>query len=156
MVTFTRGFSAVDVFPSLKVPANIVGLYSKFKMLQRKNDKILDSILNDHQTTRDQSSGNKDNTSGREDILDALLGLRTTNEFGLNLTDREIKGIIVVCVLQSMLASLSNISSINVDIEWLIIVAGLICCREHHYVNASRMGDGRINPKSQSDGQGTS
>lgn len=95
MVTFTGGFSVADVFPSLKFLANIVGLYSKFKMLQKKNDKILDSILNDHQTRRDQALRNKENTFGREDILDALLGLRTTNEFGLNLTDREIKGIIV-------------------------------------------------------------
>lgn len=98
MLTFTGGFSLADIFPSLKILPNIVGLYSKFKMVQRKNDKILDSILNDHQTKRDQSLRNKDDTFGREDILDALLGLRMTSEFGLNLTDRKIKGIILVCV----------------------------------------------------------
>ncbi|KAF8020219.1 hypothetical protein BT93_G0809 [Corymbia citriodora subsp. variegata] len=95
MVTYTGGFSVADVFPSLKFLANMIGLYSKFKMLQKKNDKILDSILNDHQTRRDQDLRNKESAFRREDILDALLGLRTTNKFGLNLTDREIKGIIV-------------------------------------------------------------
>ncbi|XP_010067809.2 premnaspirodiene oxygenase [Eucalyptus grandis] len=74
----------------------MTGMNSKFRMLQRKIDSILDSILDDREIMRrEQSLRSKDDTCGREDILDVLLRLRETNELGLNLTTRKIKGIIM-------------------------------------------------------------
>ncbi|KAK3422955.1 hypothetical protein EUGRSUZ_G03310 [Eucalyptus grandis] len=95
-ISFTGGFSVSDIFPSLKFLPDMTGMNSKFRMLQRKIDSILDSILDDREIMRrEQFLRSKDDTCGREDILDVLLRLRETNELGLNLTTRKIKGIIM-------------------------------------------------------------
>ncbi|XP_059280215.1 premnaspirodiene oxygenase-like [Lycium ferocissimum] len=88
------GFDLTDLFPSQKWLHNISGMKSKLSKAHSKVDEILEKIINDHRDNR--AKGKKCNgESGNEDLVDALLRVMESGEFGLTITNQNIKAVIL-------------------------------------------------------------
>lgn len=91
---FAGGFDLADLFPSLKWLHNINGMMSKMLKAHKKVDEILEKIINDHRDNR--TKGEKYNgESGNEDLVDVLLRVMESGEFGSPITNQNIKAIIL-------------------------------------------------------------
>ncbi|KAB1212335.1 Premnaspirodiene oxygenase [Morella rubra] len=91
------GFDLHDLFPSLKFVSFVTGTKPALLKIQRKIDKILDNILDEHSTKRHTSSGGKDESAAadhhEEDIIDVLMNLQEAGETEINITRKQIKAI---------------------------------------------------------------
>ncbi|KAK4352605.1 hypothetical protein RND71_028123 [Anisodus tanguticus] len=88
------GFDLTDLFPSQKWLHNISGMKSKLSKAHSKVDDILEKIINDHQDNR--AKGKKCNgESESEDLVDVLLRVMESGEFGYPITNQNIKAVIL-------------------------------------------------------------
>lgn len=88
------GFDLADLFPSQKWLHNISGVKSKLSKAHSKVDEILEKIINDHRDNR--AKGKKRNgDSGSEDLVDSLLRVMESGEFGSLITNQNIKAVIL-------------------------------------------------------------
>ncbi|PHU19470.1 hypothetical protein BC332_10621 [Capsicum chinense] len=89
------GFDLTDLFPSQKWLHSISGTKSKLPKAHSKVDEILEKIIDDHRDNR--ARGKKCNgDSGSEDLVDALLRVMESEEFGSTITNQNIKAVILV------------------------------------------------------------
>jgi flavonoid 3'-monooxygenase len=85
-------FNIGDFTPSLEW-LDLQGLQAKMKKLHKRFDAFLTNIIEEHKTSISKSEKHKD-------LLSTLLSLKEeTDEDGNQLTDIEIKGLLMVCYL---------------------------------------------------------
>lgn len=68
VLELTTGFSAVDMYPSMKFLQVISGVRPRLERVHKELDKILDNILNEHKEVKEVGKRQVD----REDIVDVL------------------------------------------------------------------------------------
>ncbi|XP_028789560.1 cytochrome P450 71D9 [Neltuma alba] len=86
------GFSLADLYPSIGVLQVLTGLRSKAEKVHREMDRILGSIVSDHQGRDAQTEKNYEK---EEDIVDILLKLQKQNNPEHPLSDEMIKATIL-------------------------------------------------------------
>lgn len=90
----TAGFNIADMYPSIKVIQVISEMNPKLKRLQKTTDRILQNILDEH---KEQKMKKKPSSGeSKEDLVDVLLNIQESGEFGAPLTDNNIKAVILV------------------------------------------------------------
>ncbi|KAJ7969216.1 Cytochrome P450 [Quillaja saponaria] len=82
------GFDFPDLFPSFKFLNSFTGTKSKLVKLQRKMDKILSTLLEEHRLNIKNSNTNITHT---EDLTDVLIKLQESRELGFDITVDMIK-----------------------------------------------------------------
>ncbi|KAK6934572.1 Cytochrome P450 [Dillenia turbinata] len=88
------GFGIVDLYPSLKMLQYITGIRSKLEKLQRKTDRVLENIINEHrERKRNVSSYEVDKEE--DDLVDVLLKIQEDVELEVPLTTDNIKAVIL-------------------------------------------------------------
>ncbi|GFZ12597.1 hypothetical protein Acr_23g0009820 [Actinidia rufa] len=87
------GFSIVDLYPSAKVLEVITGMRSRLEKLQKRLDKILESIVNEHRDGKRATEGGKSREA--EDLVDVLLRIQKHGDLEFALTDDNIKAVIL-------------------------------------------------------------
>ncbi|KAG6509454.1 premnaspirodiene oxygenase-like [Zingiber officinale] len=87
METLT-GFSIVDSFPSWKFLDVLTGTTSRFWQIRRRLDKIMNEIIQQHQTEK------KSNQS-EEDLIDVLLRIKEQGDLEIPITFDNVKACIV-------------------------------------------------------------
>nr|XP_043611219.1 cytochrome P450 71AV8-like [Erigeron canadensis] len=107
-INLASGFDVADLFPSFKVVHRISGLRNKLMKIHKKMDKILNSIIADHQERR--GGGGLINHEN-EDLLDVLLRLKYDGGLEFPITDDNIKAVIL-----DMFGAGTDTSSVT--IEW--------------------------------------
>ncbi|XP_071742525.1 germacrene A hydroxylase-like [Rutidosis leptorrhynchoides] len=90
IASLSSGFDVSDLFPSVKVLPLVTGSMKKMTMIRNKIDKLLDSIISDHQERR--TDGLSDHN---EDLLEVLLRLKDDGGLRFPLTSDHIKAILV-------------------------------------------------------------
>ncbi|XP_060198370.1 premnaspirodiene oxygenase-like [Lycium barbarum] len=81
------------IFPSHKWLHGISGMKSRLLKAREKVDVILEKIINEHRGSR--VNGEKGNgESGGEDLIDVLLRVMESEEFGMPITNENIKAIV--------------------------------------------------------------
>ncbi|KAM7266464.1 hypothetical protein ACFE04_004361 [Oxalis oulophora] len=100
IITLMAGFSAVDVFPSIKVFHLINAVRPKFKKLHREVDEILECIIREHRA-------NMVHVDKAEDLLSVLLDIQNkSNDLNkVSLTNNIIKAVILDLYLAGSEAS---------------------------------------------------
>lgn len=83
--------SIADMYPSLKIVEVISGMRYKLEKMHKKIDQIMGSILDEHKQGWKKSR----NREGM-DIVDVLLDIQKSGDFGVQLTDDNIKAVIFV------------------------------------------------------------
>lgn len=93
-IKMASGFSIADMYPSVKFIQVISEMSPKFKKVSKNLDAILESIVKDHRerNTRIKPSNGETN----EDLVDVLLNIQNSGDFGAPLTDNNIKAVIMV------------------------------------------------------------
>ncbi|PWA79356.1 Costunolide synthase [Artemisia annua] len=97
-------FNVAAYYPSLQFLNVISGKMAKWQKMQRKLDRILEDILEEHKS-RPRSGGNN------EDLVDVLLRVKNSGGLDLPITNDTIKAI----VLEMLIA---GTSSSSMTIEW--------------------------------------
>lgn len=92
VIKLMGGFSIVDMYPSIKILEKITGMRHKLERVHEKVDRALEDILNEHRVNRAES--NPGNGDEKEDLVDVLLSIQQSEEFGAPLTDNNIKAVI--------------------------------------------------------------
>lgn len=87
-VEMTGGFDVADLFPSLKPIHLITRMKAKLENMQKKLDRILENIVNEH---RSNYHGNKG-----ENLVDVLLRVQQSGDLEIPITDNNIKAVIWV------------------------------------------------------------
>ncbi|CAK7349117.1 unnamed protein product [Dovyalis caffra] len=85
-------FTLPDLFPSLGFLRYITGVQATLESLHRKQDKLLDRIINEHKM-KGKSNGKK---SDHDDLLDVLLKLQESDQLDMHLTTNQIKAVTMV------------------------------------------------------------
>lgn len=96
----TAGFSIADMYPSIKFIQVIGEMNPKLKRLQKTIDRILQSILDEHKQQRTKKKPS--NGESKEDLVDVLLNIQESDDFGAPFTDNNIKAVIMVIVSRSI------------------------------------------------------
>ncbi|KAI7738833.1 hypothetical protein M8C21_011714 [Ambrosia artemisiifolia] len=107
IMSLSGGFDVSDLFPSFKVLHLVTGMRGKLMNIYGKIDKMLDSIIFDHQECR----GDGRQADQNEDLLDVLLRLKDDGGLQFPLTYDNIKAVIL-----DMFAAGTDTAS--VIIEW--------------------------------------
>lgn len=97
-IELSGGLDVSDLFPSLKVLHFLSRKRRKLETLHLEMDKILESIINEHQKNLDSSTGG-DGEAREEDLVDVLLRLKHRGESGdlqFPMTNNNIKAVILV------------------------------------------------------------
>jgi cytochrome P450 len=88
------GFDVPDLFPSLKFIGCLTGMKSALEKLQKKFDRILDDIVNEHKIKRSSySTGKHEPGDDDDDLVDVLLKLQEKGELEFNVTSNHIKAV---------------------------------------------------------------
>ncbi|GAB4858558.1 hypothetical protein Ancab_040369 [Ancistrocladus abbreviatus] len=94
-IRLAAGFSPADLFPSAKLLHLIGGVRTKIENLVSTSDKILENIINDHISKRQQEQAfnhvQSEETQESEDFVDVLLKIQSN----YNLTIGNIKAVIL-------------------------------------------------------------
>nr|AXK92566.1 rankinidine/humantenine-11-hydroxylase 1 [Gelsemium sempervirens] len=91
MMNVSGGFSIADLYPSIKMLEVITGMRQRLEKIHKKKDIILGNILEEHKVKRIKSDARGDQ---REDLIDVLINVQSSVEFGAPLTDDNIKAVI--------------------------------------------------------------
>ncbi|KAJ7960894.1 Cytochrome P450 [Quillaja saponaria] len=105
------GFCIADLYPSIKDLQVITGIRPKLEKIQKEINKILDIIIEEHKESKlvnESCPGEAD-----ENLLDVLLNFQAKNDLELQLTDNNVKAVI----LDIFTAGSETSSTI---IEWLM------------------------------------
>jgi cytochrome P450 len=94
-ISLAGGFELADLFPSRKFLHAVSGLKSKLEKIQRKFDKILDNIINDHRENQMSAATGK-GEPWKDDLVDVLLGLQQSGSLEFPITTNNIKAVILV------------------------------------------------------------
>ncbi|XP_059658257.1 premnaspirodiene oxygenase-like [Cornus florida] len=96
IISLGGGFGLHDLFPSLKILHYISGTKPVMKRLQRKMDKILNTIMNEHRAKR-KHINDVLVVEEEEDLVDVLLNMEegSTGADNFSLTTDNIKGVIL-------------------------------------------------------------
>jgi hypothetical protein len=89
-VEMCGGFDVADLFPSFKPIHLITRLKAKLENMQKKLDKILVSIINEH-----QSNSNHAGIQG-ENLIEVLLRVQQSGSLEIPITDNNVKAVIWV------------------------------------------------------------
>ncbi|XP_027172590.1 tabersonine 16-hydroxylase 2-like [Coffea eugenioides] len=92
VVKLMAGFCLPDMYPSVKILETITGMRQKLERLHKRVDQILENILIRHRVRKAESeygSGEE-----KEDLVDVLLKVQKSGEFGIPLTDDNLKAVI--------------------------------------------------------------
>lgn len=82
------GFNIADLYPSVKLLRILSGVEQEMQKIQKQVDQILGNILREH---KQQMSNNN-----HEDLVDVLLRIQKNGNFGIPLSDNNIKAVIFV------------------------------------------------------------
>uniref|UniRef100_A0A2N9IEN8 Cytochrome P450 n=1 Tax=Fagus sylvatica TaxID=28930 RepID=A0A2N9IEN8_FAGSY len=93
-ISLAGGFELADLFPSRKFLHAVSGLKSKLEKIQRKFDKILDNIINDHRENQMSAATGK-GEPWKDDLVDVLLGLQQSGSLEFPITTDNIKAVIL-------------------------------------------------------------
>ncbi|KAL3518616.1 hypothetical protein ACH5RR_021205 [Cinchona calisaya] len=95
VVRLLSGFSIADMYPSVKILERITGIREKLERTHKRVDQVLENILIEHRVKRVESelgiSG-----EAKEDLVDVLLNIQESGEFGAPLTDNNLKAVIFI------------------------------------------------------------
>ncbi|KAJ8541588.1 hypothetical protein K7X08_002404 [Anisodus acutangulus] len=92
-ISLSAGFDVADLFPSLKWLHRISGMKSRLLKAHKNVDVILEKLINEHRENR--ANGKKGNgESGGEDLIDVLLRVMESGEFGIPIKNENIKAIV--------------------------------------------------------------
>ncbi|KAL3503594.1 hypothetical protein ACH5RR_038043 [Cinchona calisaya] len=87
------GFTIADMYPSVKIIQVISEKSPKINRIRKNIDAILENIVNDH---KEKSINTRDtDEEAREDLVDVLLNIQKSGEFGTPLTNSNIKAVIM-------------------------------------------------------------
>ncbi|WMV26515.1 hypothetical protein MTR67_019900 [Solanum verrucosum] len=86
VVSLSSGFNLTDLLPLHKWFHGISGMKSRLLKAHEKVDVILEKLINEHRENR--TNGNK------EDLIDVLLRVMESGEFGMPITNQNIKAVI--------------------------------------------------------------
>ncbi|KAI5674714.1 hypothetical protein M9H77_15078 [Catharanthus roseus] len=92
-IKIASGFHIADLYPSVKFIQIISEMSPKIRKSQKKNDSILDSIIDEHREKRKMAKDTDAET--KEDLVDVLLRVQECGDFGSTLTDNNIKSVIM-------------------------------------------------------------
>ncbi|XP_065862599.1 cytochrome P450 71D445-like [Euphorbia lathyris] len=92
LIEAAGGFSLADLYPSVKLLQVVSGMNSRLQSLQKKVDKIFQSIIDEHRAGKATGSNQAE---GNEDLVDVLLYLQDQGDLQFPLTDDNIKAIIL-------------------------------------------------------------
>ncbi|KAL3509661.1 hypothetical protein ACH5RR_029062 [Cinchona calisaya] len=81
-----------DMYPSVKILERISGMRQKLERTHKQVDEILENILNEHKGKRTESQHGKG--EAKEDLVDVLLNVQRSGEFGAPLTDSNLKAVL--------------------------------------------------------------
>ncbi|KAL3509660.1 hypothetical protein ACH5RR_029061 [Cinchona calisaya] len=93
VVRLLAGFSIADMYPSVKILERITGLREKLERTHKRVDQVLENILNEHRVKRVESELGTGGEA-KEGLVDVLLNIQESGEFGAPLTDNNIKAVI--------------------------------------------------------------
>ncbi|GAU14713.1 hypothetical protein TSUD_203620 [Trifolium subterraneum] len=85
----TGGFDVADLFPSFKLIHFVTGMKTKLEKMKKKLDKILVSIIKEH-----QSNSNRDGLHHGENLVDVLLRVQQSSNLDIPITDDNVKAVI--------------------------------------------------------------
>lgn len=89
-VEMASGFDVVDLFPSFKAIHFITRTKARLQSMQKKSDKIFESIINEHQTNSIHA-GMQD-----ENLVDVLLRVQQSGYLEVPITQENVKAVIWV------------------------------------------------------------
>lgn len=89
------GFSIADLYPSIKFLRILTGVKQEMQKIQKQVDKILENILREHK----QQMNNNHGVETKEDLVDVLVRIQKNGNFGIPLSDNNIKAVIFVSLL---------------------------------------------------------
>ncbi|XP_027127127.2 tabersonine 16-hydroxylase 2-like [Coffea arabica] len=92
VVILLSGFNVVDMYPSFKILERITGIRHKLDRLHKQIDEVLENILNEHKVKR--AGWKPGNGEANQDLVDVLLNIQESGEFGAPLTDNNVKAVI--------------------------------------------------------------
>lgn len=104
------GFCLADLYPSFPILGKLTGTEPKLEKLHHKADSILEEIVKEHKQRRKGAEG-QSKEAADEDLVDVLLRVQETNEYGVPLSPDNIKA-----VLNDMFSAGSETSAAT--IEW--------------------------------------
>lgn len=88
------GFSLADMYPSVKVLERITGIRKKLEKVHKQVDEVLENILSEHKITRAEPKPGSGEEAKYQDLVDVLLKVQSSGEFGAPLTDNNLKAVI--------------------------------------------------------------
>ncbi|CAI9109680.1 OLC1v1009545C1 [Oldenlandia corymbosa var. corymbosa] len=94
VIQLMGGFSLVDLYPNVKILETITGARNKLEKMRVRVDAILQSILDHHRNKRSAEEPTKQDGTEEMDLVDVLLNVQKSGEFGDPLTDDNLKGVI--------------------------------------------------------------
>ncbi|XP_027127107.1 tabersonine 16-hydroxylase 2 [Coffea arabica] len=92
VVMLMSGFNIMDMYPSFKILERITGIRHKLETLHKKIDEVLENILNEHRVKR--AEWKPENGEAKQNLLDVLLNVQQSGEFGAPIADNNIKAVI--------------------------------------------------------------
>ncbi|KAF7836092.1 cytochrome P450 71D8-like [Senna tora] len=92
-IELSGGFDLHDLFPSLKLIHLITRVENKLKRMQKKMDRILERIVNEHKVRKITAKESK-GESGEEDLVDVLLRVQQSGELKIPISVDNIKAVI--------------------------------------------------------------
>lgn len=95
-IKIASGFHIADLYPSVKFIQIISEMSPKIRKNQKRNDLILDNIIDEHKKNREKMQIDIDGEETKEDLVDVLLRVQESRDFGTPLTNNNIKSVIMV------------------------------------------------------------
>ncbi|XP_071687307.1 premnaspirodiene oxygenase-like [Rutidosis leptorrhynchoides] len=89
------GFDVADLFPSYKFLHNVTRTTSKLAKIHQNLDKILNSVIAEHEKDKENIKGVKDVDIDKEDLLDILFRLKDSGDLEFPITTDNIKAVIL-------------------------------------------------------------
>lgn len=122
-IKIASGFHIADLYPSVKFIQIISEMSPKIRKNQKRNDLILDNIIEEHKKNREKMQKDTDGEETKEDLVDVLLRVQESGDFGTPLTNNNIKSVIMVSAYYYKVFSIRNSIS-------MVFVSGHIQCWE--------------------------
>ncbi|XP_027061691.2 tabersonine 16-hydroxylase 2-like, partial [Coffea arabica] len=92
-IIIAAGFTIADMYPSVEIIQVISQLNPKLRRLHKNIDAILENIVNDHKEKSLKTRGTDE--KAEEDLVDVLLNIQKSGEFGTSLTNSSIKSVVM-------------------------------------------------------------
>lgn len=122
-IKIASGFHIADLYPSVKFIQIISEMSPKIRKNQKRNDLILDNIIDEHKKNREKMQKDTDGEETKEDLVDVLLRVQESGDFGTPLTNNNIKSVSMVSAYYYKVFSIRNSIS-------MVFVSGHIQCWE--------------------------